>query len=586
MKLEVWAPFAERVNLVLVESDVRVPMTRLARGHFAMDDERLFAGVRYGFSLDDGPVLPDPRSRKQPGGVHAPSEYVDPASFHWTDADFRATPFERALLYELHIGTFTEQGTFESAIERLPHLAALGVTHVEVMPVAAFPGDRGWGYDGVYPYAVHQTYGGAEGLQRFVDAAHAHGVAVVLDVVYNHLGPSGCYVASFGPYFTGKYRTPWGEAFNFDGPSSDAVRRFVCDNALYWLEHFHLDGLRLDAVQEIFDASPLHILEQLQGEVEALGAKLGKALFLLVETPANDPRLLRPRELGGYGLRAQWNDEFHHALRVVLSGERAGYFADYGTLAQLARATTQGYVYQGEYSNYRDRAHGRKPEPVQPSQFVAFAQNHDQVGNRPRGDRLSATAALAQLKQAAALVMLSPCIPMLFMGEEWAASTPFPYFTDHDDPGLTDAVRHGRMREFGEFGWPDVRTPDPGSEETFRSAKLRWEEVHTGPHEEIYSWHFALSNLRRTELTSSEWPSDDVVVRYDEERRWFALRVKTVCLALNFGSSTIELGIAALDLGANNGPATARVVMTSSDEVRTTKDMLSLPPGSTLIWVG
>lgn len=583
MHLSVWAPRAERVETVLAPSSTRIAMHALEHGVFEVTDERLAPGVRYGFSLDGGPTLPDPRSRSQPDGVHAASELFDPREFQWTDGGFRSTPFERAVLYELHVGTWSEAGTFDGAIAHLDHLVRLGVSHVELMPVAAFPLARGWGYDGVYPFAVHAPYGGPRALQRFVDACHRRDIAVLLDVVYNHLGPSGCYLARYAPYFTRKYRTPWGEALNFDGPGSDFVRRFVCDNALYLLEEFHLDGLRLDAVQEIFDASPLHLLEQLELEVEALSARLEKPLVLVPETPANDPRLLRPRDRGGYGLRAQWNDDFHHALCAVITNESAGYFADYGSLSQLARAVTEGYVYQGEYSEYRKRQHGRKPEHVDITQFVVFAQNHDQVGNRPAGDRLGDVVGIDQQKQAAALVLLAPSVPLLFMGQEWGASTPFPYFIDHPEAELAEAVQRGRAREFVEFGWSRREGPDPREEATFQSSKLRWGESARGAHADLLAWHTELLRLRNEALTASNWPTRDFSVRYDEQAGWFALRVKGVSALFNFGRDEATLATATLDLGSIP-PLGARRTLVSGANIRCVDETVSLPPGATLIW--
>lgn len=591
MKLSLWAPRARRVEVVLSESGTRLPMSRGESGLFELEHARLAPGVRYGFSLDGGALVPDPRSRSQPEGVHAPSELIDTRTFAWTDGAFRPTPFSRAVLYELHVGTFSAAGTFEGALAHLPHLVELGVTHVEVMPVAAFPGRHGWGYDGVYPYAVHAAYGGAAGLQRFVDACHASGIAVLLDVVYNHLGPSGCYLARSGPYFTGKYRTPWGEALNFDGAGSDGVRRFVCDNARYWLEEFHIDGLRLDAVQEIYDASAVHILEQLELEVEALAERLGKPLVLVAETPANDPRLLRPRAFGGYGLRAQWNDEFHHALVAALTGERAGYYADYGELAKLARALGEGYVHQGEYSRYRKRVHGRKPEHVGIDQFVVFAQNHDQVGNRPRGDRLGHAAsdpelARARQKQAAALVLLGPSVPLLFMGEEWGASSPFAYFVDHDDAELARAVREGRNRECVEFGWPEGPLPDPSDPATYQSSKLDFGELAERDHAELLEWYRALSRLRSLALTGADWPTRDFVVRHDDDAGWLALRVKGVSVLCNFSAHALTLEVPTLDLGPRQRLSGARRMLCSGDNIVCMAETVSLPPAGTLVWEG
>jgi maltooligosyltrehalose trehalohydrolase len=408
-------------------------------------------GLDYAFSLDGGEPLPDPRSPWQPRGVHAPSRLVDHQRFSWTDQRWQAPPLGSAVIYELHVGTFSPEGTFDGVIGRLEHLAGLGVTHVELMPVAEFPGVRGWGYDGVDLWAPHHAYGGPDGLKRLVDACHARGLAVLLDVVYNHLGPSGNYLGRFGPYFTSRFRTPWGDAMNFDGAGSDEVRRFVCDNARMWLRDYHVDGLRLDAVHAIADGSAVHILEQLAQEVEKLAASLGRHLVLIAESNLNDPRIVQPPSAGGYGIDAQWNDDFHHALHTVLTGERHGYYADFGRLADLATAFRRGFVYAGEYSVFRDRRHGRPAIGVSGNRFVVSAQNHDQVGNRALGERASLLMSEGRLHIAAALLLTSPFVPMLFQGEEWGASTPFLYFTDHAEPELVEAVRKGRCQEFAAF---------------------------------------------------------------------------------------------------------------------------------------
>ena len=383
-------------------------------------------------------------------------------------------------IYELHVGTFSPEGTFDGAAARLDHLVDLGVDVVELLPVAQFPGRHGWGYDGVDLYAPHDPYGGPDGLKRLVDACHARGLAVVIDVVYNHLGPAGNYLAEFGPYFTDRYTTPWGTAVNLDGPDSDPVRDFVVGNALMWVRDYHADGLRLDAIHAIVDTSAVHILEELRAQVEALAAELGRQVFLIAESDLNDPKIVHRPELGGYGIDAQWSDDFHHALHAVLTGERTGYYADFGSLDHLAKSLRQAYVYDGGYSPHRRRRHGRSPAGLPPTRFLGYLQNHDQVGNRATGERSSMLLSTGLLKVAAAIVLLGPFVPMLFQGEEWAASTPFLYFTDHDDPELGEAVSEGRRREFAAFGWSPEQVPDPQAPETFEASVLRWDERAAG----------------------------------------------------------------------------------------------------------
>src|SRR5215468_3053204 len=413
----VWAPRAHSVALSL--GDEQMPMSLDEGSWWSADLPGARDGQDYAFCVDDGAPLPDPRSPWQPNGVHAPSRLVDHASFPWTDASWQPRALSSAVIYELHVGTFTARGTFESAIARLDHLVDLGITHVELMPVAEFPGVRGWGYDGVDLYAPHHGYGGPDGLKRLVTACHARGLAVLLDVVYNHLGPDGNYLGRFAPYFSTRYQTPWGEAVNLDGPDSDEVRRFLCDNALMWLRDYRIDGLRIDAVHALFDQSATPFLEQLATEVQALGADQGRRLVLIAESDLNDPRIVRPASVGGYGLDAAWNEDFHHALHAVLTGERAGYYADFGTLEDVATALRDGVVYGGRYSAYRRRRHGRPAAGLDGHASVGFLQNHDQVGNRARGERLSQLVSPARLQNGAALVLLGPFVPMIFHGEEW-----------------------------------------------------------------------------------------------------------------------------------------------------------------------
>ncbi|MDQ4024220.1 MAG: malto-oligosyltrehalose trehalohydrolase, partial [Actinomycetota bacterium] len=444
IELTVWAPAAERVELVLAGG--REPMERRAGGWWSVRAGAT-PGDDYGFALDGGDPLPDPRSRWQPNGVHGLSRLLDHSAYEWSDAGWRGRPLASAVICELHTGTFTPEGTFVAAIEKLDHLVRLGITHVELLPVAQFPGDRGWGYDGVDLFAPHESYGGPEGLKRLVDACHARGLGVIVDVVYNHLGPAGNYLGSFGPYFTDRYATPWGRAVNFDGPGSLEVRTFFVDNALAWLRDYHCDGLRLDAVHAILDASAIHVLEEMQLRVEELETHLDRDLFLIAESDLNDPRVVNRREAGGYGLDAQWSDDFHHALHAVLTGERDGYYADFGTVGHFAKALREAFVYAGTYSEYRGRIHGRPATGLPGYRFLGYLQDHDQVGNRAVGERSSALMSPELLKVGAALVLTSPFVPLLFMGEEWGATSPFQYFTAHEDPELGRACSEGRRHE-------------------------------------------------------------------------------------------------------------------------------------------
>jgi maltooligosyltrehalose trehalohydrolase len=501
--------------------------------------EALPPGTDYAFLIDGEGPFPDPRSQWQPAGPHQASRVVDHSAFSWNDSHWQAPPLSSAILYELHLGTFTPGGTCDSAIEKLDHLVGLGVTHVEIMPVAQFPGDHGWGYDGVSLYAPHHAYGGPLGLKRFVDACHAKGLAVILDVVYNHLGPSGNYLPRFGPYFGDRHHTPWGPALNFDGPQSHEVRRFVIDNALMWLRDYHIDGLRLDAVHAIVDLSAMHVLEELAIEVDALEAQLGRHFVLIAESDLNDPRIVRAREVGGFGLHAHWCDDVHHALHSVLTGERNGYYADFGTLEDLATALMQPYVYAGRLSSVRGRVHGRAPEGLSGSRFVAFLQNHDQLGNRARGERMSHLVGLDRCRIGAALILLSPYVPMLFQGEEWAASSPFQYFVDfRDDPQLADAVRVGRTQEFAAFGWNPQNVPDPTIVATLARSRLHWDELAWPEHSSMLEWYRSLIQLRRQVPQFTSGRLDRVDVRYDTEQSWLAVNRGGCIVVCNLCLST------------------------------------------------
>jgi maltooligosyltrehalose trehalohydrolase len=495
-RFRVWAPAIVPVGVRLLGSDRLIPLEKTGRGYHETIVENVAPGARYLFHLGQGQQRPDPASRFQPEGVHGASAVVD-SQFSWEDAGWSGIPLRDYIVYELHVGTFTPAGTFEAIIPYLDYLAETGVTAVELMPVAQFPGERNWGYDGAYPFAAQNSYGGPEGLKKLVNACHRRGLALVLDVVYNHLGPEGNYFSEFAPYFTERYRTPWGAAINFDGPGSDEVRNYFIQNALYWLNDFHIDALRLDAVHAILDHSPFTFLEELSIEVHREADRLNRQMFLIAESADNDARLLWPRERGGYELDGQWNDDFHHCLRTLLTGERSGYYQDYGEFGQLVKAYREGFVYSGEYSRFRQRRHGISSRDIPGRRFVVFGQNHDQIGNRARGDRLTEAVSLEQLKLAAGLVILAPFLPLLFMGEEYGETAPFPYFVSHSDPELIEAVRRGRRMEFAEFSWQgDV--PDPQDEATFFSAKLQHEMRNHGQHKVLLDFYRELISLRKT----------------------------------------------------------------------------------------
>ncbi|GAA5168281.1 malto-oligosyltrehalose trehalohydrolase [Ornithinimicrobium tianjinense] len=502
LTFRLWAPDARTVELRLgADGATTVPMVRGDDGWWEVTTDP--GDGRYAYSLDGGSPVPDPRSRWQPDGVHAPSALVDPAAFPWTDAGWRGVPLEDAVVYELHVGTFTPERTFDGVVAHLDHLVDLGVTVVELMPVAAFPGRHGWGYDGVAPYAVHAPYGGPAGLARLVDAAHAHGLAVWLDVVHNHLGPSGNYLGQVAPYFTDRHHTPWGAAVNLDGPGSDEVRAYLLDNVRLWLEDYHLDGLRLDAVHALHDERATHLLEEMAALADEIGERTGIPRTLVAESDRNDPATVTPRApggAGGLGLHGQWADDVHHALHVALTGEAQGYYADFADPQALPKVLgTTPFFHDGTYSTFRGRVHGRAVDPstTPGRRFVASLQTHDQVGNRATGDRLGHGIPLGRAAAGAALLLTSPYTPMLFMGEEWGASTPWQYFTDHQEEWLAEAVRQGRQAEFAEHGW-GAAVPDPQDEGTVTASTLRWEEVAREGHRELLAFYRQLIHLRRT----------------------------------------------------------------------------------------
>jgi maltooligosyltrehalose trehalohydrolase len=475
----------------------------------------------------------------------------------------------------MHVGTFTTAGTFDAAIERLNYLFQLGVTHVELMPVVEFPGKHGWGYDGVALFAVNRLYGGPNGLKRFVDACHSRGLAVVLDVVYNHFGPVGNYTTKFGPYLTDKHSTPWGDAVNFEDAGGDEVRRFFCDNALMWMRDYHVDGLRLDAVHEFMDRSAIHFMEQLSAEVEILSSTLERRLVLIAESDLNDPKLVRPREAGGYGMDAQWSDDFHHALFTILNVDKEGkgYYVDFGTFEKLAKALTEAFVYDGIYSRYRRRTHGRPVTGLSAHRFIGFIQNHDQVGNRATGDRLEHIVGMDRAKVAAGVVFMAPFLPLLFQGEEFAASTPFQYFADHEDPEMARAVLEGRKREFAAFGWDPNEIPDPEKVETFNRSKLKWDEIYEGKHKEMLEWFRQLIHLRRHSPSLNDGDMGHVKVKFDEAKQWLTMARGQVKVLCNLGLEPVEF----------ENPESLPLVLASRDEVQANGEKVLLPPDTLAI---
>lgn len=537
----VWAPHAEQVDLILTGTGRREPMSPVDQGWWE-SPALLQDGTDYAFSLDGGPPRPDPRSPRQPQGVHAPSRWYDPGAFPWTDQHWSGRDVLGAVIYELHIGTFTPLGTLDAAIDRLDHLVALGVDIVELMPVAAFPGERGWGYDGVGLYAVHEPYGGPQALQRFVDAAHRLGLGVALDVVYNHLGPSGNYLAEFGPYFTAAHQTPWGQAINLDGQDAGPVRAFIVDNALRWLRDFHIDALRLDAVHALLDDSPTHILTELSRAVADLSGHLGRPLGLIAESDLNDVEMVTPVERGGKGMHAQWADDVHHALHAYLTGERHGYYVDFGSPTTLAKALTDVFVHDGSYSTFRGTHWGRPvPDDVDGHRFVASLNTHDQVGNRALGDRPAASVPPGRLAVGAALLLTSHYTPMLFMGEEWGARTPWMFFTDHAEEELAAAIRQGRQREFGSHGWAelygttDLRVPDPQARSTFTDSRLDWTEPARGEHRRVLEFYTRLLALRREHPDLADGDRNRTEVTVDEDAGWLTMTRGEVVVATNIG---------------------------------------------------
>jgi maltooligosyltrehalose trehalohydrolase len=534
----VWAPRAKKMTLQW-RGRLLLMNGPNKRGWWTLEVSEAQWGDDYSFRIDEDPTpYPDPRSLRQPKGVHGPSQLYDHSAFEWHDQLWRGSPKTGAVIYEMHVGTFSKEGTFDGAIAHLDYLADLGITHVELMPVAEFAGDRGWGYDGVAFFATHEPYGGPDGLKRFVDACHAKGLSVILDVVYNHFGPVGAYANKFGPYLTDRHKTPWGDAINLDEGGSDDVRRFLCDNALMWLKDYHCDGLRLDAVHAFMDYSAVHFLEQLSAEVERLSATLGREFYLIAESDLNDPRVVRPREAMGYGMDSQWSDDFHHSLFTLLYTKEPGkgYYDDFGTMADLHKALKHAYVYDGCYSKYRKRKHGRPVESLSAHHFIHFDQNHDQVGNRAHGERLEHLVGLNAAKVAIGLVLMAPYIPMLFMGEEWATSSPFLYFADHKEEEMRKLIAEGRRRDFALFGF-DGDIPNPEDRETFERSKLCWEERGEGKHAEMLAWTKSLIQLRRSTAALNDPIMHHLRVSTDDRMNTVVLQRDEVRTVANFGTA-------------------------------------------------
>ncbi len=540
--IEVWAPRATRVRLHRPELDL-VELEPRGDGWFAAS-LTLEDGDEYGFLLGEGGpgnVRPDPRSRRQPRGVHDLSAWFDPSAHSWQDATWTGRPLAGGVIYEMHIGTFTPEGTLDAAVGRLEHLVELGVDFVEVLPVNAFNGVHNWGYDGVLWYAVHEAYGGPAAYQRFVDACHARGLAVIQDVVYNHLGPSGNYLPEFGPYLRDAEHNTWGSSVELDEP---AVRAYIVENALMWMRDYHVDGLRLDAVHALKDSAPRHILQEIAERTDALSAHLGRPLSVIAESDLNDATLIAAREAGGYGLTAQWSDDYHHALHVAVTGETVGYYADFAPLAALVKTATSGFFHNGTWSSFRGRAHGHPIDARIPtSRLVTFSQDHDQIGNRAVGDRLSQTLDEGGLAIAAVLGVLSPFTPMLFMGEEWAASTPWQFFTSHPEPELGRATAEGRIAEFTAMGWDESIVPDPQDPQTFLRSKLRWEEREAGVHARIHALYRELIALRRAEADVTDPAFESIGAEADEAARWLRLLRGRVEVLVNFSEAVVRLEV-------------------------------------------
>ncbi len=537
---KIWAPIPKRVSLKLGEREY--PMVGPDdKGYWKADIGDANAGDDYGFLLDDDQTAyPDPRSLWQPKGVHGMSRVYDQHAFHWDDAMWQGPPLTGAVIYEMHIGTFTPEGTFDSAIGRLKYLYDLGISNVQVIQVDEAAGNRGWGYDGVALFASSSCYGGPDAFKRFVNACHVQGIGVILDVVYNHFGPVGNYTGKYGNYTTKKHQTPWGDAVNLEDQGSDEVRSFFIDNALMWMRDFHVDGLRLDAVHELMDRSAVHFLEQLSARVTNLSATVGRRLSLIAESDLNNPTIVRPIEANGFGMDAQWSDDFHHALFTLLhveSDQTKGYYSDFGEFECLAKSLKDMFVYDGVYSEYRQRKHGRPVDSLSAHHFIGFIQNHDQVGNRATGDRLEHIVGVPRTKMALGIVLTAPFVPMLFQGEEFAASTPFLYFADHEDPEMAKLVAEGRKKEFAAFGWDEAQIPNPEDLSTFTNSRLNWAEVEEPMHADMFQWTARLIQIRRNSISLNDGDRGHLKVHFNEEDKWLRMDRNLVSVFANLGAA-------------------------------------------------
>ncbi|MGV2828573.1 malto-oligosyltrehalose trehalohydrolase [Myxosarcina sp. GI1(2024)] len=568
-----WAPLAKQIAVKIVAPQEKLlPMVELERGYWQVKAEGIEPGTLYYYQLEDGTTRPDPAAHFQPQGVHRASEVIDHSQMNWQDTGWSGVPLDEMIIYELHVGTFTEEGTFTAIIPRLPELLELGVNAIEIMPVSQFPGDRNWGYDGVYPFAVQNSYGRPEDFKQLINKAHQQGIAVILDVVYNHFGPEGNYTACYGPYFTETYRTPWGSAINFDDAYSDGVRNFAIENALHWFENYHIDALRLDAIHAIYDLGAKHILQEMAERVEELSQRVGRKFYLIAESDLNDVRVIRPRELGGFGVDAQWSDDFHHSVRTLLTKELVGYYQDFGSCEQLAKAYKKTFVYDWQYSPFRKRYHGSDASNRPGWQFVVCIQNHDQVGNRMLGERLASLVKFETLKLAVGALMISPYIPLLFMGEEYGENAPFLYFVSHSDPDLVAAVREGRKAEFADFHI-EGEYVDPQSRKAFNSSKLDWEKKSTGKHQVLWQFYRQLILLRRTisalkkldkqNLSATAIESDRLILlhRWQDRSQIFSI--------LNFADEAVSF--------TNNIPQGKWQKLLDSSEAKWMGDGTSLP---------
>ena len=544
-EFNLWAPFPRKVALKIISPEEKIiPMEKDKEGYWRTTIEGVTPATKYFYRLNDEEGRPDPASQHQPQGVHGASQVVDHSAFVWSDGNWQGIPLSEMIMYELHVGTFTPEGTFHAIVPRLDELRDTGINTLELMPVSQFPGERNWGYDGVYPYAVQNSYGGPEGLKYLVNECHRRGISVILDVVYNHLGPEGNYLRDFGPYFTDKYKTPWGDAINFDDTHSREVRNFFIDNAIHWFRHYHVEALRLDAIHAIFDMGAKHFLCELSERVEEFSRKQTRKYYLIAESDLNDSRVVIPRESGGRGVDGMWCDDFHHSLHVLLTGEDKGYYFDFGKIEHLVKSIREGFVYSGEYSRFRKKNHGNSSKDIPAKQMVVFSQNHDQIGNRMLGERLSILVSFEALKLAAGIVLLSPYIPLLFMGEEYGEDAPFLYFVSHSDRALIEAVRQGRKKEFGEFKWQG-EPPDPQSTETFLRSKINWNKRTGGNHKVLREFYKHLITVRKTTAALSNLDKKNLVVNgIEREKTVFVRRWNDsshIFIVFNFNRSDVKI---------------------------------------------